>query len=183
MISYSLPTRIRAFLSRAGGLLFIMGLAALSVPDGAQGQAFGRIEETESNVAYFFHARPGEATIQVSLWGTIPQSGIYEVPDTTNLNKLLAMAGGIPAEARRKQQKAPQTTVQVYRQKQGERTRIFEARLSEMLESEVPTLRDNDIVVVETVTFRTPFDWRDILSVLSTLGTLALVALRIWNRT
>lgn len=164
------------------GVSLLMGIAVLSGPEEVQGQAFGRIEETESNVAYFFHARPGEATIQVSLWGTIPQSGIYEVPDTTNVNKLLAMAGGIPAEARRKQQKAPQTTVRVYRQTQGERSKIFEARLSEMLESKVPILRDNDIVVVETVTFRTPFDWRDMLSVLSTLGTLALLALRIWDR-
>lgn len=164
------------------GLLtgFLGGL--LSVP--AFGQAFGRIEDTKSNVAYFYHAQEGQATVQVSVWGTIPRPGIYEIPDTTRLEKLLTMAGGAPLEARQENRKAPRITIRVYRPTESGRSQIFESRLQTLLEGspDNPRLRDDDIVVVETVTFQRPFGWRDVLSVASTLGTLTLLALRIFER-
>lgn len=154
------------------------------MPPDTRGQAFGRVEETKSNVAYFYHARPGEATVQVSVWGTIPKPGIYEVSDTTDLDKLLTMAGGAPLEARQKNRKPPRITVHVYRPREDGRIQIFEHRLETMLSGDVqyPDLRDDDIVVVETVTFRRPFGWRDALSVASALGSLTLLALRIFTR-
>jgi hypothetical protein len=45
-----------------------------------------------------------------------------------------------------------------------------------------PALRDNDIVVVETIRPQQPFGWRDVLSVASALGSLTLLALRIFTR-
>jgi protein involved in polysaccharide export with SLBB domain len=143
------------------------------------------VEETKSNVAYFFHARPGEATVQVSVWGTIPRPGIYEVPDTTDLDKLLTMAGGAPLEARQEGREPPEITVRVYRPAGDDgRSRIFEAPLDEMLRgaASYPSLRDDDIVVVETVRPKQPFGWRDVLSVASTLASITLLALRIFTR-
>lgn len=146
-------------------------------------QEFGRIQETESNVAYFYHAQPGQATVQVSVWGTIPRPGVYEVSDTTDLDKLLTMAGGMPMEARRKGRKAPDVTVRVYRPREGNRSELFEASLQEMLRGResYPVLRDGDIIVVETVRPRQPFGWRDVLSVASTLASLTLLGLRIFR--
>jgi hypothetical protein len=165
----------------AGLLLLLVGAAG---PTTACGQAFGRVEETKSNVAYFYHARPGEATVQLSVWGTVPRPGIYEVPDTTDLDKLLTMAGGAPLEARQEDREAPTITVRVYRPEQDGRAQIFEAPLERMLQGNTsyPALRDDDIVVVETVRPKQPFGWRDVLSVASTLGTLTLLALRIFTR-
>lgn len=154
------------------------------MPPDVYGQAFGRVEETKSNVAFFYHARPGEATVQVSVWGTIPRPGIYEVPDTTDLDKLLTMAGGAPLKARQEGRKPPRITVHVYRPGEDGRTQIFERRLETMLSGDVqyPALRDDDIVIVETVTFDRPFGWRDALSIASALGSLTLLALRIFTR-
>ena len=162
-------------------------LVLLASSSGAvYGQAFGRVEETKSNVAYFYHAKPGEATVQISVWGTVPRPGIYEVPDTTDLDKLLTMAGGAPLEPLQEDRDPPKITVRVYRPQKGdeEKAKIFEAKLDRMLQGNAiyPALQDNDIVVVETVKPDKPFGWRDVLSVSSTLASLTLLALRIFTR-
>ena len=163
-----------------GLVLFAAGGSA------AYGQAFGRVEETKSNVAYFYHAKPGEATVQISVWGTVPRPGIYEVPDTTDLDKLLTMAGGAPLEPLQEDRDPPKITVRVYRPQQGDegKAKIFEAKLDRMLQGQAtyPALRDNDIVVIETVKSDKPFGWRDLLSVTSTLASLTLLGLRIFTR-
>ena len=167
------------------GLLCLLLLAGgVLAAHPAHGQAFGRVEDTKSNVAYFYHARPGEATVQLSVWGTVPRPGVYEVPDTTDLYKLLTMAGGAPLEAQVEGREDATITVRVYRPEQDGRSQIFEASLERMLQgaSSYPALRDDDIVVVETVRPKDPFGWRDVLSVASTLGTLTLLALRIFTR-
>jgi hypothetical protein len=174
----------RSTLRSVAVVLLLLGVANPIGVETAQAQAFGRVQETESNVSYFYHARPGEATVQVSLWGTVPRPGIYEVPDTTDLDKLLTMAGGAPMEARQENREAPTITVRVYRPEAGKRSKIFERRLENMLtgDTQYPALRDDDIVVVETVTPKQPFGWRDVLSVVSTLASLTLLGLRILTR-
>jgi hypothetical protein len=121
----------------------------------------------------------------VSLWGTVPRPGIYEVPDTTELDKLLTMAGGAPLEPTVEGRDDPTITVRVYRPEGGDRSLLFESQLQPMLDGEVsyPDLRDDDIVVVNTVRPREPFSFRDALSITSTLGTLLLLGLRIFDRT
>jgi hypothetical protein len=179
------PRRALSFVA-AGLLALGLWAGALQPQQAAQAQEFGRISETESTVAYFYHARPGEATVQVSLWGTVPSPGIYEVPDTTELDKLLTMAGGAPLEPTVEGRDEPTITVRVYRPEGGgDRALLFESDLQPMLNGEVayPDLRDDDIVVVDTVRPRDPFSFRDALSVTSTLGTLLLLGLRIFDRT
>lgn len=165
-------------------LLVVWGFVMGGAPS-ASGQGFGRIEETQSNVAYFYHARPGEATVQVSVWGTVARPGIYEIPDSTELDKLLTMAGGAPMEPRQENREASKVMVRMYRPEgDGERSLLFESNLDAMLAGDVtyPTLRDDDIVTVETIRPRGRFTWRDALSVLSSVGTVTLLALRIFDR-
>jgi hypothetical protein len=145
----------------------------------AQAQEFGRIQDTKTNTAYFYYAQPGEATVQVALWG-VPQPGLYEIPDSTDLDRLLTMAGGIPMQTRREGRKPPRITVRLYRPEQSRQDPLLEARIQDLLQGEVdaPQLRENDIVVVETVQ-PTQFTWQDGLSIVSTAASLTLLVLRI----
>lgn len=164
----------------------LVGLLAFTLMAGpAAGQRFGRIEDTQSNVAYFYHAQPGDATVQVSVWGTIPRPGIYEVPDSTDLDKLLTMAGGAPLEPRQENRDAATVNVRVYRPTpDSARSVLFASSIEAMLseDTDYPLLRDDDIIVIETIQPRRRFTWRDVLSVLSSVGTVTLLALRIFDR-
>lgn len=170
--------------ARRARMLLLVGLLMAGVGSGlgpsAQAQEFGRLQELETNVAYFFHARPGEATIQVSVWGTVPAPGIYEVPDSTDLDKLLTMAGGAPLQPRPERQDRPEITVRVFRPQQSERTLLFEARIEEILSGSkgFNQFQDNDVLVVESVE-QESFTWRDLLSFSSTAISLALLVVRI----
>jgi hypothetical protein len=155
----------------------------------AQAQEFGRIQETETNTAYFYYAQPAEATVQVAVWG-VPQPGLYEIPDSTDLDRLLSLAGGIPMQQRQENRKPPPhhraplppRTIAAGPAPGGARGEPpgVEARVENLLEGRVdpPRLRENDIVVVETVQ-PTSFTWRDGLSIGSTLLSLTLLVLRI----
>lgn len=153
----------------------------MGTPD-VHAQEFGRIADLETNVAYFYHARPGEPTVQVSVWGTVPRPGIYEVPDTTELDKLLTMAGGVPLEPRPDNQDRPEVTIRLFRPRAGgDRSLLFEAKMDSMLAgtaARYPSLEDNDVLVVETVTDRN-LELRDFLSIGSSLLTLGLIVVRI----
>jgi hypothetical protein len=168
----------------AGLAVLLFTLPGVGGGSTAQAQGFGRVAETNTSVAYFYHARPGEPTVQVSVWGTVPRSGVYEVPDTTDLPKLLTMAGGAPLEARVENQEPPTVTVRVYRPSGDGRTQIFEKQVEQMLtgQAQYPALEDDDTVVVEPVRPEPPFGWRDQLSVTSTLASLVVLGLRIFTR-
>jgi hypothetical protein len=156
-------------------------LAVLFFPATASAQEFGRIAETETNVAYFFFAQPGQATVQVSVWGA-PRPGIYEIPDGTDLDRLLTMAGGAPLSTRQSNQKPPRITIRLYRPSQSREEPLFEAPLEDMLlgtAATYPTLEDDDIVVLDVVQPAPRFGWRDVLSIVTTAASLALITLQI----
>lgn len=143
-------------------------------------QEFRRASETRTNAAYFYYAQPADATVQVELWG-VPQPGLYEVPDSTNLRRLLTLAGGAGLGIRPENQKPPRVTVRLYRNGAPEGEPLLEARLQTILQNrldEVPELRENDVVVVEKVQ-PTPFTWQDALSIVTTAASLTLLVLRI----
>lgn len=163
--------------------LCVAGLLAGGLGQEAQGQGFTEFEETRSNVAYFYHARPGEATIQVSVWGTVGKTGVYEIPDGTDLDRLLTMTGGAPVQPRSERQRRT-ITLQIWRtSNEGERSVVYEAELEKLLgqPGAYPVLRDQDVLVVETVT-DSKFSWREALQIASSLGTFALLMLRLFDR-
>jgi hypothetical protein len=164
-------------LARSLGALLMLAALGTALP--AQAQEFGRIQETKTNTAYFYYAQPGEATVQVSLWG-VPQPGLYEIPDSTDLDRLLTLAGGIPMQERQENRKPPRITVRLYRPDRSREEPLVEARIQKILDGKVdaPPLRENDIVVVETVQ-PSQFTWQDGLSIVSTAASLTLLFLRI----
>lgn len=164
-----------------GGIVLVVGLllGAAVAPPLAQAQEFGGIQKPETNAAYFFYAQPGEATIKVSLWG-VPQQGLYEVPDSTDLKRLLTLAGGIPLQQRQENRKPPRVTVRLYRPAQSRSEPLLETRIQAILRGTVdpPELREDDVVEVETV--QPPrFTWQDGLSIVTTAASVTLLVLRI----
>lgn len=148
----------------------------------AGAQEFGRLEEMKdrTNVAYFYHARPGEATVQVSVWGTVERPGIYEVGDTTAVDELLTMAGGAPIQPRQENEDPARITVRLYRPRRGGRSLLFEANIDSILagKADPPEIKDKDVLTVETVQ-PVNFTWRDALSLSSVTLNLAVLVVRI----
>ena len=143
-----------------------------------QAQSFDRIDKIRTNTAFFFFAQPGDATIQISIWGSVA-SGIYEVPVGTNLDKLLTMAGGPPPDLRQSGTRH-EITIRLFREQGAGRTMIYEAPLDRMLvETEAyPVLQDYDVLTLETIVHR-GFGWRDALSLLTSVGTFILIVERL----
>ena len=171
------PTFVpRSSLVRCVLLVMLLGGSGVGA---AGAQEFGRVGEVQTNAAYFYYAQPGEATVQVSLWG-VPQPGIYEIPDSTALDRLLTMAGGVNMQTRQENRKPPRITVRLYRSGESRQDPVLEARLQEILRGTVdaPQVREDDIIVVETVQ-PSSFTWQDALSIVSTGASLTLLVLRI----
>lgn len=116
--------------------LLLIGVGVWGITGkGVQAQEFGRLQEMkeQTNVAYFYFARPGEATVQVQVQGTVPRPGIYEVSDSTDLNKLLTMAGGAGLQRRPENRDRPDILVRVYRPEAQGRTLLLEASYEQLL--------------------------------------------------
>ena len=163
--------------------LFLLGTFGAGPVAAQEGSSYDRIDETRSTVAYFYHARPGVPTIQVSVWGTVPRPGIYEVSESTSLDRLLTMAGGAPIEARAENEEA-QITIRLFRGRgQGGRELMYEAPLQDLLRDTgaYPSLQNGDVLVMETQVQR-GFRWRDVLGIVSSVGSLALVVERLFFR-
>lgn len=161
------------------GVLFV----AIWIAGPAAAQSLDRLQETETSVSYFYYARPGDATVQVSVWGTIGGTGIYEIPEDTKLDKLLTMAGGAPIDARQRGQDPDDIQIKLYRTNDdGEREIIYDAPLERLIEDTTyPVLQDDDIMIVELERARTPLRFRDILGVASSLASLTLLGIRLWD--
>lgn len=148
----------------------------------ALAQEFGRAGDIQtSGTSYHVFTRPGEATMQVELQGTVAQPGLYEVSTGISLGRLLTLAGGAPFTTPNPDIKRS-VTVRVYRQQGGSRTTIYEAPYEEMLQepSAHPTLQENDIVVVQT-TDRQRFTWRNALSIVGSVAGVLLVVDRLFG--
>jgi hypothetical protein len=129
---------------------------------------------------YSFYER-GQPTIAVQVWGD-SRAGLYVVEQGTDLNRLLTIAGGpaIPPDHARER---VNVTVSITRLTDGVRSEYFSAHVDDLSSGRIPppTLAEGDIVRVDT-TIRPVFNWRDGAQIVSTLGTLALLVLRITDR-
>ena len=128
--------------------------------------------------SYHVFAQPGEATIEVLVLGDA-SSGIYVVGSGTDLSRFLALIGGAGSEGTSSDTEVKKT-IRLLREQGGQRVAVYEARLEEMLRdpSAYPQLMDGDVFTVETET-RRRFNLRETLSIVSSLGTLALLTLRL----
>ena len=157
-------------------LLIFLFTAASAETVSAQG--FGRIQETQTNTAYFFHAVPGEATVKVSVLGSVRVPGVYVVGAGTRLDELFAMTAG--TQGRESPEISSDVAISLFREQGETRRLIYHEQLQSMLKQPgmYPALAEGDVLMVET-RLRRKFGWREGLSVLTAVGTLALIVERL----
>lgn len=137
-----------------------------------------RIEETRSNTSFFYHAIPGEETIQISFLGVVRRPGIYVIGANTRLDELLALAGGPPETV------SPQIerkfSIQVLRPNADTRTSIYSSPLDEMLEQpgRYPDLQEGDLVMLDA-RVRRKFGWRDSFRVITGISSVIILYTRV----
>lgn len=148
-------------------VMWVAGPAWAQPGGGAGGMETG-------GTAYYTFARPGQNTIEVLVLGG-GQSGVYEIGENINLGKLMALAGGGGAGGNAK------VTVNLFRLQDGKRTRVLKERLSTFAtRPQYPPLQDGDVVRLE-VRQRQQFGWRDVLSITTTVTSLALTILQVFD--
>ena len=165
---------------RSIGLLVICMMAGMLVRH-AGAQTTGSPEDIrQSNTSYHSFVRPGEVTVEVLVLGT-GSDGIYEVGLDTRLDQLLALSGG----TRINKEVREDVTVQLFRQQSRQRVLVYEASLEDMLlaTERYPSLQDGDVFVMETPDEDAGdrLTWRDAISLVSSVASLTLVAVRLFS--
>lgn len=141
----------------------------------AQAQTLPRL--TGAPGAYYLFAESGDITVQVSVWGTVANPGLYELREGTHLSTLLSLAGGprLPEISRRR---AYTLRVRLIRDGQTVLERLMQDQL--IVGEEDPALRDGDVLTVEAlVEERDRFTWRDVFPIISTAASLVLILERL----
>ena len=154
--------------------LFATAASAFAQGDAVQGR-FGRAEMTESTAGtYYRYFVPGEATIQVSVSGSVIQPGLYEVGVGTDLGRLLALSGGPRIDTRNNRQKR-RIELRLFRPRTGADP-IYATTMEDAAANPdaYPTLQEGDTLLVEVVQ-SDGFGWRDALTVAGGLSAVAVL--------
>lgn len=157
-------------------LLVLLALPALAT----NAQTFGEVEDRQTNVSsYYFHVLPGEATMQVYVWGTVRSPGLYVVSRETDLGEVLSLAGG-PQLREINDNDRREVTIQLYHTDGETRTIAYEALLEEMVAEPgaYPPLQEGDVIQVATHEIR-GFSWRDVFTIAGAVAAVALAVERI----
>jgi hypothetical protein len=163
--------------------LFVCALCALALsstlPASAQRNPTDVIAQGTS---YHVFAQPGEATMEILVLGDAA-AGVYVVGENINLSKFLALIGGAGGEGVSADTEVTKS-IRLLREQGGQRVVVYEAQLEEMLRdpSAYPALQGGDIFTVETEA-RRRFNLRETLSIVSSLGTLTLLTIRLIEAT
>lgn len=153
----------------------------------ATGVAQAQIDEIDQagsgQAAYYNYASPTDVTIVVNVWGRVQHPGVYEVPRDMSLSRLFSLAGG-PVIGARRTGRDQLLTVRLSRQQPETATReiVFETTMEDevLTFEEDPILQDGDVLLAQTYD-RELFTWRDVLSVLSGVGTTLLLIERVFR--
>ena len=158
------------------GTAFVFALA-LAVAAPADAQVTELIRSRYSPAAYYNYGEPGDVTILVSVWGTVRNPGLYEIPTETTLSVLFSLAGGPQVAVRRKQDRRTVTA----RLLRGPAQDIaFETEMqNEILSlSPDPVLVAGDVLTVDTVE-RAGLTWRDVFPVVAAVASVTLAVERL----
>ena len=158
-------------------LISVFCSIALALP--AQAQEFGRADEVIARgTAYHVFTRPGEATIQVLVLGSIGAAGIYEVSVGTDLAELFALARGSVVGVTTTTE-YQDMYLRLYRKQGDIRVLIYEKKADEMVTiGGFPELQEGDMLTVETIA-RARFTWRTALQIVTTVSVLILTVERL----
>lgn len=165
-------------LSKALIVLCSIGLLTAIHPSASSGQGLGELGDQEAFTHDF--RTPGEPSMRVFIWGDVQQSGIWRVNRNVDFIDLLSAArpGGVGLERYRARR---YVTVQVFRTQEGNRSKVYERRLENMLErgEDLPELSERDVIQINTRERRTALDqFQRIVSIIGSLASLATLALR-----
>ena len=156
-------------------------LMILCTPERVNGQEFRRFDDIEtSGTSYHVFAKEGEATVEIMVLGSVGRPGVYVIGTEIELDQLMALTGGTSFETSATTK--TRTTVRIFRKIPDRRELLYEAPIDRMMTEpgRYPPLQDGDIVLVESITEeRTPFTWREVLSIISSIASLVLIYDRI----
>ena len=149
-------------------------LLTLALPATAQPVTrIGQSEQLRQNTTgYYYYHLPGEATIQVSVEGSVLYPGLYEVSTDTDMRRILSLAGGPRFEVRDRNSDR-RVELRLYRPEVGE---IYAANLADASSNPayIPALQHNDALIVDVIE-RRRIGWQDIATVVGTIGTIAFL--------
>lgn len=159
-------------------LLFPL-VVLVAFPAAAQDEALAT-EVGSTNAAYYSFLRTGEVPIEVFVLGEVSDPGVYAVGLGTDLDHLLALAGGV-AYGAQEERLVQDVTVRLYDNAGGNRVLSYEQSLDRLLAGTppLPTLDNGDVVVVDVQAQQSWFTFSNTLSVLTALASLILVVERI----
>jgi len=126
----------------------------------------------QNTTGYYYYHLPGEATIQVSVEGSVLYPGLYEVSADTDMRRVLSLAGG-PRFDVRDRNSDRRVELRLYRPDVGE---IYAANLADASSNPafIPDLQHDDSLIVEVIE-RRRIGWQDVATVIGTIGTLAFI--------
>jgi len=130
-------------------------------------------------VTYFKHVDPGQPSIIVNVWGDINAAGRYEVREGTGLLELIFLAGG-PGEKVQNSREHRHSDILLSRKEGDVWKLITRLPLDDLMMPTQPDvgLQNEDIIKIETHV-SAGFSWKDALTIIGTVGTLALIGDRI----
>jgi hypothetical protein len=160
-------------------VLALLLVAAVAVPAAAQPGASAS-EVGETNTAYYSFLRTGEVPIEVFVLGEVRAPGVYAVGLGTELDHLLALAGGM-AYSSTEEGIERNVVVRLYHAPGGNRVLAYEQPLDRVLAGSppLPTLEDGDVVVVDVDVQRSWLTFDNALRVVTALASIFLVIDRV----
>lgn len=157
--------------------LLLLGVLVFAVGS----ECYAQMVTTSPQVAVYRYAVPGRTTMDVRVWGAVRTPGVYQVELDTDLVEVISYAGG-PLAGVESNVEERDVYVQLARGTSDARDIVFDAKLEDLLTHDVayPEPQDGDIVSLRVET-RQRFRLRDLAVFTSSLGTLALVIIRIFE--
>lgn len=168
-LTYLLPLIRRALLAAAPLVLLLVAPAAEA-----------QLTNPAPSVNIYRYAEPGQATMDVSVWGSVRTPGVYQIRPGTDLLQLLTYAGGPTAASVQSTREERTTYVRLSRVVDGRRVLAYDGLLDDLITAQgpLPELQQDDVLSVE-VSVRQRFGWRDGLQIFSSVGTVAVIVLNI----
>lgn len=130
----------------------------------------------QTNTAYYSFLRTGEVPMEVFVLGEVHAPGVYAVGLGTDLDHLLALAGGV-AYSSQQEDIERDVSVRLYHVAGSTRTLAYEQSLDHVLAGSpaLPAIEDGDVVVVDVEQRSGWLTFDTAIQVFSALATLVLL--------
>ena len=154
----------------------------LGLPPAVQAQTTTVLPENWAGGGAFYDlAAPTAVTVQVHVWGSVGQPGIYQIPRGTKLSTLYSVAGG-PTAAPQSPRQRSKTTIRLLRPVGDDYDEIYVQEFKNTPPPFVddPILLTGDVLSVET-RIRERLNWMSVVSTTSSILSVVLIYYRLRN--